>query len=125
MLAAVTAIFACQLAGESIAAALGLPLPGPVLGMVFLFAFLVLRSAVPEALERASSSLLSHLTLLFVPASVGVMVHVGRIEKDIVVILAAIVVSTFATMIAAGWTLQALTRGSRKPPADAAVEAQP
>ncbi|SJZ94164.1 CidA/LrgA family protein [Consotaella salsifontis] len=114
MLEALTAIFLCQLAGELVVAALGLPLPGPVIGMALLFAFLVIRGSVPQGLEQAATGLLSHLTLLFIPASVGVMVHFHRIEEDALSIGIAILVSTFATMIVAGWIMQAMTSKSRK-----------
>ncbi|MEF2073318.1 CidA/LrgA family protein [Consotaella aegiceratis] len=112
MLPALTAIFACQLIGELVAAATGLPLPGPVIGMVILFTALVIRGRVPIEIERASAGLLAHLTLLFIPASVGVMVHFSRLGQSWLAIAGAILVSTFATMIVAGHVLQWLTRGT-------------
>ena len=67
-----TVILGCQLAGELIAAAAGLPLPGPVLGMVILFAGLMFRG-LPRGLATVADALLGNLSLLFVPAGVGVM----------------------------------------------------
>ena len=37
----------CQLAGEIVVRALGLPWPGPVLGLVLLFVILLIRDHVP------------------------------------------------------------------------------
>ena len=39
MLNHLTLIFACQLAGEALTRAFHTPLPGPVIGMVLLFAY--------------------------------------------------------------------------------------
>ena len=63
----------CQFAGEAVARMLHLPVPGSVLGMLLLFAVLVLRRRVPADLEQASQAVLRPLTLYFVPASVGIM----------------------------------------------------
>ena len=82
MIAAFAGIFLCQLLGELLARAFNLPLPGPVLGMGLLFLFLLVRGvqargtraqAVPVSLAAAADGLLGHLSLLFVPAAVGVM----------------------------------------------------
>ncbi len=68
----VTLLLVYQLTGEILVRLLGLPIPGPVLGMVMLFVTLMIRgSAPPDSLSEASSALLSHLSLLFVPAGVG------------------------------------------------------
>ena len=78
MVAAFAGIFICQLLGEFIVRAFALPLPGPVLGMFLLFAALIVRGdkgarPVPAQLGSAADGLLGHLSLLFVPASVGLM----------------------------------------------------
>ena len=50
-----------------------LPLvPGPVIGLVLLLAFLIWRGAVPDGVELVASAFLRYLGLLFVPAAVGV-----------------------------------------------------
>ena len=50
MLNALTLILACQLAGELVTACAGLPVPGPVIGMVLLFIILMVRGSIPENL---------------------------------------------------------------------------
>ncbi len=98
MLQALTAIFACQLAGEAITVAGGLPLPGPVIGMVLLFIILMARGHVPSALGRVGDTLLGNLSLLFVPAGAGIMMHAQRLEGEAVPIGVTLVVSTLATI---------------------------
>ncbi len=71
MLEHLTLIFGCQLAGELIVAATGLPVPGPVCGMALLFAGLVIKGGLPAELARVGDALLGNLSLLFVPAGVG------------------------------------------------------
>ena len=83
MIAGLQPYLLCQLAGEVIVHGLGLPVPGPVLGLVFLLLLLLLardRFAVlargplqGDGVENASRGLLAHLSLMFVPAGVGVV----------------------------------------------------
>jgi holin-like protein len=99
MLAFVTLLLVCQLAGEIAARVLDLPLPGPVIGMVLLFAGLMIRGGeVPETLQTTSQGLLENLSLLFVPAGVGVMLHLSLVAEEWAPITAALVVSTVATI---------------------------
>ncbi|MGF1553171.1 MAG: CidA/LrgA family protein [Paracoccaceae bacterium] len=100
-----TLIFACQLVGELITAGLGLPLPGPVLGMAILFAGLCLRG-LPDALGRVADALIGHLSLLFVPAGVGVMVHAGLLGRDALPLARALVGSTLLTVAFVGLLAQ-------------------
>ena len=102
MLTYLTLIFACQLAGELIARALHLPVPGPVLGMVLLFAFLLVRGKIPKDLATVTDGLLSHMSLLFVPAGVGVMLHFRLFGDDWMPIAVALIVSTALTVVITG-----------------------
>src|SRR3989442_724664 len=58
-----------QLVGEVTVRWLTLPLPGPVLGMLALFAVLVIRGVAPDHVRAAGSALLQYLMLLLVPAT--------------------------------------------------------
>ena len=113
MLGAITGLLACQLAGEVLVRLSGVPVPGPVAGMALLFVVLLVRGGVPEGLERVTRGLLGHLALLFVPASVGVMVHLGTIGHEALPILGALVGGTAVTMVVTGWVMQGLSRRAR------------
>ncbi len=94
MIHAVALLLAFQLAGEIAARLTGLPLPGPVLGMAaMLVAFLALPRLHART-EATAQGLLGHLSLLFVPAGVGVVGHLGRLGTDGAPIAAAILIST-------------------------------
>ncbi|MFT3972840.1 MAG: CidA/LrgA family protein [Amaricoccus sp.] len=99
MIYAVTLFFLCQLAGEVVVQALGITFPGPVLGMGLLFAVLMLRGRSSETIDGVADTLLKNLSLLFVPAAVGVVQQIGLIRANWLAISAALVVSTVMTLI--------------------------
>jgi holin-like protein len=109
--AAITALLVCQLAGEVATRALGLPVPGPVVGMVLLFVVLLVRATpVPPALGETADGLLNNLGLLFVPAGVGVVLHLPLLARDWAPLSLAVVAGTLAAIAATGRIAQALLR---------------
>ncbi len=108
MLAYITVLLLCQLAGEVIARLAGLPIPGPVIGMVILFVGLLIRRGIPAGLEGVGTTILSHLSLLFIPAGVGVIVHLHLIGSEWLPILAALVLGTAVTIGVTGLVMQRL-----------------
>jgi len=98
MIGHLAAILAFQLAGEVIVRGAGITLPGPVLGMALMLAVFVARPRAAEAIRPTAQGLLAHLSLLFVPAGVGIVGHVGRLGADGPAILVALVVSTAAAI---------------------------
>jgi len=102
-----TLLLVYQLVGEVSVRLLNIPVPGPVLGMLMLFLTLLLRGRSTDSLDSASSALLSHLSLLFVPAGVGIMVHFDRIANEWLPIGLALLFSTVITMVATALTMLA------------------
>jgi holin-like protein len=114
ILHALALLLAFQLIGEAVTFALALPLPGPVLGMTLLLLAVTLRRDLLARLKPTSGTLLSHLSLLFVPAGVGVMVHGARLAAEGVAIVVAIVVSTVLALAATALTVRALLRDDER-----------
>ncbi len=110
MLQAITLLLTYQLVGETLTYAFGLPIPGPVIGMALLLATLALRPALLKTIKTTGTTLLSHLSLLFVPAGVGVMVHFARLADEGVAIVAAVVGSTLCAIVATAATAAWLIR---------------
>jgi holin-like protein len=110
MVRALTVLLLFQLVGEVIARLLDLPVPGPVIGMLLLLGALLLRGELPATLHKAAQNLLSYLALLFVPAGVGVMVHIGRLQDEWLAILATLVLSTLVTLVLTAWAMLLLRR---------------
>ena len=99
MLEYFTLILFCQLIGEIIVTTLDVPFPGPVVGMVLLFTLLLIKGTVPDQLGHVSGALLNNLSLLFVPAGVGVMVHLELLGTDLWPLSVALVASTLLTVL--------------------------
>ena len=112
MIEAFALLLLCQLAGEVVSRGLGIAMPGPVVGLLLLFAGLLIvqrtgsisaTSIGGTALGRATGGLLQYLSLLFVPAGVGVIDHLGLVNSYGPVLFIALVVSTaLALAVTAG-----------------------
>lgn len=110
MLFALTLLLVCQLTGEVLVRAVDLPVPGPVVGLALLFGALAMRGGVPEPLAGTAQTLLRHLSLLFVPAGVGILLHLARIGEEWLAILLALAVSTIATLIVTAFVFALVAR---------------
>ncbi len=100
MIASLSVLLSFQLAGEIAARGLGLSVPGPVIGMTLLIGGFALLPRLVEVVAPTARVLLANLSLLFVPAGVGVVGHVDRLGDDGVAVLVAIVLSTVAAIVA-------------------------
>jgi holin-like protein len=115
MIHALLAILACQLIGEAASHALALALPGPVLGMILMAAALQLFPRFADILRPTAQGLLSHMSLLFVPAGVGVVGHFAAFEGQGLGLALAIIGSTVAAIAVGALSFVAVARltGSR------------
>lgn len=104
MIEAIATLLVYQLIGETLAFSLALPVPGPVIGLALLLVTLALRPTLLARIKTTATTLLSHLSLLFVPAGVGVMVHFARLSDEGVAIVAAVVASTLLAIVATAAT---------------------
>jgi putative effector of murein hydrolase LrgA (UPF0299 family) len=117
MLRGLGLLFVCQLAGEALARGLALPVPGPVIGLVLLAGGLLAarrlgrdRPVAETGVGRVSTGLLASLGVLFVPAGVGVVQHGSVLGAHGPALLAALVGSTLATLVATVWTFVGVSR---------------
>jgi holin-like protein len=110
MIQALTLLFLCQLAGEVAVQALGLAFPGPVLGMGLFFAGLLATGRTGPDLDAVVDGILKNLSLLFVPAAVGVVQQAGLIAANWLAIAAGLVVSTTLTLVVTVFTFRAVAR---------------
>jgi holin-like protein len=111
MLFFVTLLLVCQLLGEVAVRLVNLPIPGPVVGLVLLFAGLWIRGGEPPAgLQQVTRGLLENLSLLFVPAGVGVMLHLSLVRAEWLPILGALIGSAIATIAVTALLMTAVAR---------------
>ena len=97
-------LLAFQLTGEALSRGFALPVPGPVIGLAGLALALALWSRRGGALEetdvgRVAPVLLGALSLLFVPAGVGVVQYAGLLADNALALGVALAVSTLATLL--------------------------
>lgn len=118
MIPALAALLVFQLIGEALVRTLGVPVPGPVVGMALLLATLVLRPSLLGALKPTAQTLLQHLSLLFVPAGVGVMLHLQRLGDEALAIGVALVLSTLVGLASAALTMAWLMKRVAPPSAE-------
>ena len=107
MLAAFTLLLVYQLIGEAVVHFAALPVPGPVVGMLLLMAMLG-WPRMREAIGAAAEALLAHLSLLFVPVGVGVMVHMSLVAEYGLRMMVALILSTWIGLAVTALLLRAL-----------------
>lgn len=111
-------IVCCYLIGDWLVKLTGVPLPGALLGMLLLLGILLLRGRSPGSVGHASQPLLGHMSLLFVPAVVGVMLFWPEVKQNLIGIVLALVATTVISMGLTAWVAQRILsnnhRGSRK-----------
>jgi putative effector of murein hydrolase LrgA (UPF0299 family) len=94
MVHALLILLMCQLLGEVSSRALGLPLPGPVLGLLLLLMGFAVFPKLVGLMRPLAQGILGHLSLLFVPAGVGVIGHLDALGGQGVGIFLALIGST-------------------------------
>lgn len=121
VLYAFLALLVLQWVGEVLVQALGLPLPGALVGALLLLVGLLLLGRLPKALEQTSGALLQNLMLLFIPIVAGVMLHFERIASEWLPFLASGIGGAVLTLLVTAavfrWLLQ---RSGQKTEAEAA-----
>jgi holin-like protein len=101
-----TLLLVYQLLGEVLSRLLQIPIPGPVLGMLLLFFTLFFFKKTKSTISKSSSAILSHLSLLFIPAGVGLITHFSRLEQVWLPISIALFCGTIISFVATAWLMQ-------------------
>jgi holin-like protein len=104
-----------QAAGEAIAHATHLPLPGPVVGLVLMLPALQ-WAPIRRPVSACADLLLGHLSLLFVPVGVGVITHLDLVARHGMALVVAIVASTWIGLAVTALVLRALLRDAETAP---------
>ncbi len=92
---------AFQFAG-AVVHALGVPMPGAVVGLIMFTASLFLGWVKVEWVESTSSLLLKHMLLFFVPMTVLTMRLAPMLRANWAALAVSILVSTLAVMLTTG-----------------------
>lgn len=90
-------VFQCL--GEAVNAWFDLGLPGPVIGMLLLFASMCLFGSAPDSVARASETLIPLLAIMFMPAAAGIFFLGPQFSDQWLAIGSAIVVGTTLSLV--------------------------
>ncbi len=112
MLSTLALLFLFQFLGELLQRASGMPIPGPVLGMVGLLLFLIVRGRVEESWAIHSGHILRHLGLFYIPAGAGLMLYADVLAQQGLAILASLVLGTMLAFAFTAKLMQVLVRRS-------------
>lgn len=120
LLNGVLVLLVFQCIGEAIDAYFGLGLPGPVIGMLLLFAGLCIFGTAPESISKASQTLIPLLAIMFMPAAAGIFFLGPEFSDQWLAIGTAIVVATILSLTFNGllmkWLQQLQRKSSDNPP---------
>ena len=107
-------IFGCLALGEVVVWATGIKLPSSIIGMLLLTFFLKTKIVKLEWVEKLSQFLLANLGFFFVPPGVAIMLYLDVIQKELLPIAAATVLSTILVLVVTGHMHQFVVKTERK-----------
>lgn len=106
-------IFGFYALGEFTSSALDLPVPGSVLGMLFLLAALLSGAVRLEWVEGEAELLVRNMSVMFIPPGVGIVTYTALIKSQAVPIVGALVISFLVTLLVTAKTVEILRRGRK------------
>ncbi|QWE07942.1 CidA/LrgA family protein [Polynucleobacter ibericus] len=99
-----------QSLGELVSKFLLPTLPGPVIGLVLLVLWLVLRKGINSELAMVADGFSQYLGLLFVPAAVGVVLFLPQLQANALAIISALIGSVILTISSTALTARFLSK---------------
>lgn len=107
-------LYCIYLIGNWIQDALGLVVPGSVIGMIILFVLLATKIIKAEWVEDGARFIVNNLALFFVPATVGVMNYFDLFAGKGFLLVVIVLFSTFLVMASSGLTSQLMMLGKER-----------
>jgi holin-like protein len=100
--------------GTFVALGFHLPVPGSIVGMLILFLLLQFKLIQAKWVSEGANWLLSYLSLLFVPATVGIIDYLPFFASKGILTIFIVIISTFLVMMTAGLLTQYFARKQEK-----------
>ena len=110
MISGLVQILLFQSLGELVSKLLLPSLPGPVIGLVVLVGWLVIRKGINAELAMVADGFSQYLGLLFVPAAVGVVLFLTQLKANALAIISALVASVILTIGSSALVVRFLSR---------------
>ncbi|RXJ98607.1 hypothetical protein CRU98_09555 [Arcobacter sp. CECT 8986] len=109
MLKGIIVLLVFQFIGECISKLFSLLVPGPVIGMILLLIFLMIRKRSFQSLDNAVFIHLRYLPMLFIPAAMGIITQADILKKEFWAILISLLVGTIVALIFSAKLMDYLT----------------
>lgn len=103
-------ILLCLFVGTLFVTLLGLAIPGPIIGMLFLLVLLLSKIVKLAAVEPAANLLTALMMLFILPGGVNLMNSFQKFVGIVPQLLIILFLSTALSIIASGWTAERLIR---------------
>ena len=110
MISGLVQILLFQSLGELVSKLLLPTLPGPVIGLVLMVGWLVIRKGINAELAMVADGFSQYLGLLFVPAAVGVVLFLPQLKANALAIISALVASVILTIGSSALVVRFLSR---------------
>ena len=114
MISGLVQILLFQSLGELVSRFVLPTLPGPVIGLVLLIIWLILRKGINPDLANVADTFSQYLGLLFVPAAVGVVLFLPQLQANALAIVSALVGSVILTIATSEIVVRFLSTKSRE-----------
>lgn len=95
-------ILAITFIGEILKYLIPLPIPASIYGLVIMLALLMTKRLQVSAVKEASSFLIEIMSLMFIPAGVGLIVSFNAIKDIWLQLVVIIIITTIAVMVVTG-----------------------
>jgi holin-like protein len=115
MIQGLAVLLVFQSLGELASRLLQGAMPGPVLGLILLLVFLVMKKSISPSIAAAADGLLAHLSIFFIPAAVGVMLYASTLAQTGAAWVLAILLSTVAAITTTALVLRAFSKPTAPP----------
>ncbi|HFH9838102.1 TPA: CidA/LrgA family protein [Streptococcus suis] len=96
--------------GEAISSFFHLPIPGSIIGLIFLFLALEFKVIRLRHINTVGNFLLANMTILFLPAAVGIMERFEAIKDFLLPIVLIIFGAIFLNILVIGLVVQFVKR---------------
>lgn len=93
---------------------LQLLIPGNLLGLLLLFAFLYFKIIPLGVVEEAANLLLDNMMVLFIPLNVGLMTVLPKLKQEWLAVFVSILGSTVLVMIVSAKIVEYVERGKKR-----------
>lgn len=103
-------LYAFSFVGEVLHDVFNLPIPGSIIGMLLLLLGLCIKIVPLQIIEAGAGFLLKILSLLFIPAMMGIMNYPSLVSFKGALLIVITVISTMITMGTAGMMSQFLEK---------------